>query len=97
MGEENFVRARTILPEKYSRHDGLKFSHPKCRLLRSEHAFTKKFSYKEHKFHFALKIARMFQGISPAADLNLSLFFQRGERVCYLDFPSKVNFNVLWV
>ena len=39
MGEENFVRARTILPEKYSLHDGLgelaprkilKFSRPKC-------------------------------------------------------------------
>ena len=106
MGAENFVRARTILSEKYSLHDGLwaqaprkilKFSHPKCHFLRSEHAFTKKFSYKEHKFHFALQIARMFQGKSPAADLNLSLFFQRGERVFYSAFPSKINFNVSWV
>ena len=106
MGEENFVRARTILAEKYSLHDGLgaqtprkilNFLHPKCHFLRSEHAFTKKFSYKKHKFHFALQIDRMFQGKSPAADLNLSLFFQRGERVFYSAFPSKVNFNVSWV
>ena len=89
MSEENFVRARTILPEKYSLHDGLgAFSHPKCHFLHSEHTFTKKFSYKEHKFHFALQITQMFQGKSPAADLNLSLFFQRGERVFYSAFPS---------
>ena len=60
---------RGVWAKKWAPRNILKFSHPKCHFLRSEHAFTTKFSYREHRFHFALQIARMFQGKSPQLTL----------------------------